>query len=186
MEGNDIINEGKMSIQNYLINQSIKLEGIIGKIMLKIINNAHKTIFKLGISNINILENCKFLDIGFGGGIALKTLSQKFNDIELFGIDFSDEVLKAAEKNNSKDIESGKIKLYKADIEKMPFSNNFFDVITAFQTHYHWQNFENKIKEIYRILNENGQFIIIVEKYKINYHMKKFNTEDEIKKYLLI
>ena len=37
------------------------------------------------------------------------------------------------------------------------------------------------MKEIYRVLNENGQFLIIAEKYKINYHMMEYKTEREMK-----
>jgi len=58
---------------------------------------------------------------------------------------------------------------------------NIFDIIMAFQTHYHWENLPLKIKEIYRVLNNHGQFIITAEKYKINFHMKEFKSKDEIK-----
>jgi ubiquinone/menaquinone biosynthesis C-methylase UbiE len=105
-----------MSLLNYLINQSIKPEGNIGKIMLKIMNNAHKSIFKMGINNLSIYENYKVLDLGFGGGMALKLLSKKYSNIELFGIDFSDESINTASRDNKEDIKKGKIKLFKADI----------------------------------------------------------------------
>jgi len=170
-----------MGLQEYLIGQSVKPKGFIGKIMLGVMNHAHKSIFKLGIENINFHENCKLLDLGFGGGMLLKILSKKYKDIKLFGIDFSYEALKTGTKNNKKDIESGKIKLFQGDIGKIPFSENYFDVITAFQTHYHWQDLEKKVKEIYRVLNKNGQFIIVAEKYKINYHMEKYKTKEDLK-----
>lgn len=170
-----------MGLNDYLIKQSARPKGPIGNIMLRIMNHTHKSIFKLGIENINFHENCKLLDLGFGGGIVLKTLSEKYDKIKLFGIDFSKEALKTGTKNNKQDIENGKIKLLQADIGKIPFSENYFDIITAFQTHYHWQDLDKKINEIYRVLNKNGQFIIVAEKYKINYHMKKYKTETELK-----
>ena len=169
-----------MNLFNYLIDQSRKPKGFVGKIMLKIMNKAHRNIFELGIGNINIQEDNRILDLGFGGGIALKQLSRQYKNIKLFGIDFSEEAIETASKNNINDIQSGKITLIKADIEKIPFPDNYFDIITAFQTHYHWDNLLGKIKEIYRVLNSNGQFIITAEKYKINYHMEKYKTEDEI------
>ena len=89
--------------------------------------------------------------------------------------------MKAGIKNNKKDIENGKIKLLQADIGKIPFSENYFDIITSFQTHYYWQDLDKKVSEIYRVLNKNGQFIIVAEKYKINYHMKKYKTGNELK-----
>jgi len=171
-----------MRLFNSLVEQSIKPKGFVGNIMLKIMNNQHKSIFDLGIKNIVIFENCKLLDLGFGGGMALKMLSKKYKDIKFYGIDFSKEALEISSKNNRKDIKNGKMELFLADIGEMPFCDNFFDIITAFQTHFHWQDIENKFKEIYRVLNINGQFIIVAEKYKINYHMDLYKEESGIKK----
>jgi ubiquinone/menaquinone biosynthesis C-methylase UbiE len=149
--------------------------------MLKIMNNSHKEIFKFGIENLNIMDNAKLLDLGFGGGEALKLLSNRFKTIKLFGIDFSEEAFNTASNINKSDIKIGKIKLLQTDIKKIPFPENYFEIITAFQTHYHWDNLYSKIKEIYRVLNNYGQFIIVAEKYKINYHMREYKTENEIK-----
>ena len=171
-----------MTLFNNLIDQSVKPNGIVGNIMLKLMNIQHKNIFNFGIANIDIFENSKLLDLGFGGGMALKILSKNYENIELFGVDFSKESLKIASNHNRKDIDNGKIKLFLADIGKLPFSNNFFDVITAFQTHFYWQDMENKFREIYRVLNKDGQFIIVAEKYKVNYHMDRYKTEAEIKR----
>ena len=170
-----------MGLSSYFIKQSAKPKGNIGKIMLKIMNHAHVNIFKWGLENINVNEKDKLLDLGFGGGMVLKLLSKKYTNIELFGIDFSEEALKTGTKNNKRDIKNGKIKLLQADIGKIPFSENYFDIITAFQTHYHWQDLDKKVNEIYRVLDRNGQFIIVAEKYKINYHMEKYKKENELK-----
>jgi len=170
-----------MGIIEYLINQSIEPKGLIGKLMLMTMNMAHKNIFNFGLDNIRINDNSKLLDLGFGGGEALKMISSKYKNIKLFGIDFSEESIKTGMKNNKKDIMNGKLELIKGDIEKMPFPDDYLDIITAFQTHYHWDNLDKKLLEIFRVLSEGGQFIIVAEKYKINYHMEKYKTKDELK-----
>jgi ubiquinone/menaquinone biosynthesis C-methylase UbiE len=137
------------------------------------------------MENINFFDDCKLLDIGFGGGMALKLISKRVEHVKLFGIDFSEEALKIGSKNNKEDIENGKITLLQADIEKIPFPDYHFDIITAFQTHYHWQDLDRKVKEIYRVLNRKGQFVIAAEKYKINYHMEKYKTENELRELLI-
>ena len=174
-----------MGLFEYLIYQSIQPKGFFGKLMLKIMNKTHGTLFKSGLSYINVSENNKLLDVGFGGGKVLKTISRRYENVLLFGIDFADIAIKVASKNNKKDIQTGKMTLIKADIEIIPFPDQFFDVITAFQTHYHWQNIESKMKEIFRVLSENGQFLIAAELYKINYHMQAYKTAHEMKELLL-
>ena len=170
-----------MNLFNYLIEQSIKPTGSIGRFMLRIMNGAHKELFQLGLSNITVDENCKLLDLGFGGGNFLKIASKKYKNAKLFGIDFSEEALRTASKKNKKAIQNGQIKLLQADIGNIPFPDNSFDIVTAFQTHYHWKELYQKASEIYRVLNKNGQFIIVAEKYKINYHLEKYKTENDIK-----
>ena len=56
-----------MKLFEYLINQSIQPKGFVGNAMLKMMNNAHKGLFELGISNMNVTESYKLLDLGFGG-----------------------------------------------------------------------------------------------------------------------
>ena len=169
-----------MGIIEYLINQGKEPKGYIGKFMLGTMNMAHKSIFNLGLVNIRINDNSKILDLGFGGGKALKMISRKNKSIKLFGIDFSEESLKTGMKTNKKDIMNGKMELIKGDIGNMPFSDNYFNIITAFQTHYHWDNLDIKLLEIFRTLSDGGQFIIVAEKYKINYHMDKYKTKEEL------
>jgi ubiquinone/menaquinone biosynthesis C-methylase UbiE len=146
--------------------------------MLKIMNNAHKNIYHKTLSQMNISKNNKILDIGCGGGEFIKILSKKYRRIKIFGIDISEDAIEIATKNNGNE----NISFIKSDIGKMPFENNYFDIITAFQTYYHWDNIKNNLKEIYRILNNNGILIIAAEIYKVNYHMTEYRKEEEIKK----
>ncbi|CAM4318686.1 methyltransferase domain-containing protein [Bacillus manliponensis] len=56
------------------------------------------------------------------------------------------------------------------------------DKITAFQTHYFWPNLEDAMKETFRVLKQGGEFFIIAETYKINYHMTAYKTHDALRK----
>ncbi|GHU33153.1 SAM-dependent methyltransferase [Spirochaetia bacterium] len=169
-----------MGLVDYLIGQSKNPHGFIGKIMLKIMNNAHRDIFYTVLKRIEIKNNYKLLDLDCGGGKFINIISKKYNDIKLYGIDISEESIVIAKNNNKNDIKNGKMEIIKADIIKMPFENNYFDIITAIQTHYYWKNIKNSIEEIYRILKYNETFIMAAELYKINYHMDKYKTKEEI------
>jgi ubiquinone/menaquinone biosynthesis C-methylase UbiE len=167
-----------MDVLEYLIGQSKFPKGFVGKIMLKIMNNAHKKIYYKIVSQMNINENYNILDIGCGGGEFIRIVSKKYRNIKLFGIDISEDAIEIAIKNNRNE----NIIFSKSDIGKMPFENNYFNIVTAFQTYYHWNNIKNNLKEIYRILNNNGILIIVAELYKVNYHMTEYKKEEEIKK----
>ena len=57
----------------------------------------------------------------------IKTISRRYENVLLFGIDFAYVAIKVALKNNKKDIQTGKMTLIKADIENIPFPDQFFD-----------------------------------------------------------
>ncbi|SFI00686.1 Methyltransferase domain-containing protein [Bacillus sp. 71mf] len=124
------------------------------------------------------------LDIGCGGGKTIHTLSKMNPNGNIYGIDYSNQAVENSIKMNKKDVDSGKVLIERASVSAMPFSNHFFDLITAFQTHYFWPNLENDVKEVFRVLKPNGYFLIVAELYKIKYHMKKFKTKEAIEKLL--
>ena len=51
------------------------------------------------------------------------------------------------------------IKLQIADSEKLPFKNNSFDAITAGFGVRNFENLEKGLKEMYRVLNQNGMIV---------------------------
>ncbi len=167
-----------------LIAQAKNPRGFVGSSMLCIMNVAHTSMTKWALSKINISQRAKMLDIGCGGGKTIHTLSKMNPDGKIYGIDYSKKAVENSIKLNKKDVDSGKVFIKQASVSAMPFSNGFFDMITAFQTHYFWPNLENDVKEIFRVLKANGSFLIVAELYKINYHMTKFKTKTDLEKLL--
>jgi len=173
-----------MKIVNKLIDQAKHPKGFIGTLMLKIMNSAHSQMIKWGISKINIANNSVILDVGCGGGKTIKLLSQLAKNGKIYGIDYSEDSVKTTEKENKKAVSSGKVIVKQANVSYIPFSDNFFDIVTAFQTHYFWSNLESDIKEISRVLKPCGQFLLVAELYKIEYHMSQYKTEESMEKLL--
>ena len=48
-----------------------------------------------------------------------------------------------------------------------------------------WDNHDKAFAEIYRTLKQGGKMLIFSEKYKIQYHMKKYNTDASITDFLV-
>ncbi|MCM3736653.1 class I SAM-dependent methyltransferase [Bacillus cytotoxicus] len=173
-----------MSVLTKLIEQAKNPRGFVGSSMLCIMNAAHTNMTKWAFSKVNISKHARMLDIGCGGGKAIHTLSKMNSNGKIYGIDYSKQAVENSIKLNKKDVDSGKVFIKQASVSAMPFSNDFFNIITAFQTHYFWPDLENDVKEVFRILKPNGYFLIVAELYKINYHMTKFKTKTDIEKLL--
>ena len=97
-------------------------------------------------------HNLSILDIGSGTGINLRKL-EKYGKPS--GIDYSNTALSLCRKRGLK-------KIYKATVEKLPFKDNSFDLITCFEVLYHKnvKNDDKALKEIHRVCKINGYVIL--------------------------
>ncbi|OCA82917.1 class I SAM-dependent methyltransferase [Pseudobacillus wudalianchiensis] len=173
-----------MNLLNKLIEQAKNPDGIVGSFMLRIMNTAHTEMNKWALGNTKIGEASIVLDVGCGGGKTMQLLSNINKKGKIYGIDYSEQAVKDSIRANKIDVASGKVNIQQASVIDIPFPENFFDIITAFQTHYFWSDLETSIKEVFRVLKEDGCFLITAELYKINYHMKSYKTKEEIEQLL--
>lgn len=120
--------------------------------------NEYKT--KPTLFATEFLKNSKgnVLDFGCGSGRNFRKINGT-----IYAVDFSDEMLKLAEKNADKKKIS--VNLIKAKATRLPFKNNFFDFALAIAViHCIRFKFQRKkaIKEIYRTLKPEAKLLISV------------------------
>lgn len=125
-----------------------------------------KKVAKDFVKFFRIKKNYKILDIGCAKGFLVKD----FNDlgIDCYGIDISDYAIR----NCHKDI---KEKIFYGNAKKIPFPDNFFDVVISINCAH---NLELKecmiaIKEMNRVCKTNNCFLQ-VDSYKNAYQKKLF------------
>jgi len=107
----------------------------------------------------NIKVGNKVLDAGCGEGSQLIWLAKKHPDINFFGADISKIGIEMAQKKSQ---QLNNIIWQKADLEGIPFPENFFDLIYSQSTFEHIFNFKKALQELKRILKPGGKLIIRV------------------------
>lgn len=172
-----------MKIVEQLVEQCREPKGLLGIIMIRIMNIADVGLTKWALKQINCMDG-KILDIGCGGGKTVCMLSKKCPESKIFGIDYSEDAVKTSIKKNKRRVNAGNIIIRQASVSSIPFPDNFFDCITAIRTHYFWPDLRQDLQEVFRVLDKGGQLLILSEVYKINYHMKQYNTNNGIRKLL--
>ena len=60
------------------------------------------------------------------------------------------------------------------DVSNMPFENEQFDLLTAFETIYFWPGPLTSFKEVFRVLKPGGTFMIVNEFDGISEREKKY------------
>ena len=111
-----------------------------------------------GVEDFLKYKKGKILDLGSGSGRNLT----KIKDTEIYLVDFSEKMLKLAEKKAKN--QRIKIKTQQADITKLPFKDNFFDSAIAIASFHCLNKKQQKkaAKELFRVLKPKSEALIAV------------------------
>lgn len=171
-------------LTEFLIKQSQKPSGLIGRVITKIWSFYFKKLSLWVIKQTTISDNYRILEIGYGGGSTIKNLLALNKNLEIHGIDISKESYRTAQRVHSDSIRKGSVQLKIGNVENMPYQNNYFDRIFAIQTHIFWKDIKKSFQEVYRVMSSNSTLIIASEKEKIHYHMTDYRTSHEFSQLL--
>jgi ubiquinone/menaquinone biosynthesis C-methylase UbiE len=111
------------------------------------------------LNNIPLKKNSTIVDIGCGTGFPLLELAQRFGQsCKLFGIDPWE---KAIERTNGKvkQYRIENVELIKGIGEKMPFPNEYVDIVVSNLGINNFENPDIVIKECFRVLKLKGKLI---------------------------
>lgn len=129
----------------------------------KILINAGDLSFRRRVTEIvkalEIKGNEKVLDGGCGDGFYIMVLRHLYPNIEIIGIDYDERILSKAKKHIHED---KKTKIIKTEIYKLPFKNDYFDKIILSEVLEHLSDELSALKEIKRVLKNNGVLTITV------------------------
>lgn len=152
-----------MALEKKLYQNAKKPEGSGGIFMMNRMNERHRHMAKWGFSTIVVEKDDKALDIGCGGGANIATLLQKITDGEVYGMDYSEVSVEISKKKNKKAVSTGKCEIVQADVADIPYEDNTFSLVTAFETVYFWPDMTKALKEVYRVMQPGGRFMICNE-----------------------
>jgi len=100
------------------------------------------------------------LDVATGTGDMIVHIANCIT-AKIYGIDIADKMLQIArEKIKNKNIKN-EIVLSLMPAEKLTFKNEYFDVVTVAFGVRNFENTEHSLNEIYRVLKNNGIFIVL-------------------------
>lgn len=143
-----------------------KPQGEEGEQMLQRMNESHAAVTQWALGFLDFGEEDQALDIGCGGGAALKRMSEKIPKGHLTGIDYSPVSVELSRETNAQDIQNGKMEVLEASVEHLPFEEGSFDKIITVESFYFWPDPAENLKEVLRILKKGGVFLLIADIYQ--------------------
>lgn len=158
-----------------------KPNGDAGRIMLTRMNESHAGLTEWALSHIDFDGGDTVLDIGCGGGAALRRISPFIKTGHLTGIDYSEVSVALSRENNAEDIMSGKLDVIEASVEALPFCGETFDKIITVESFYFWPSHGDNLREVCRVLKKGGKFLIAADVYTFDGMSRE--AEESIEKY---
>jgi len=162
-----------MGFTKYIINQVRYPRGTFGRRVAKRMNKGHALLAEWGLSNIELRADMKILDIGCGGGANINSFAKIVTNGKVFGIDYSPTSVEVSKEVNKEFINSGCVEIHHSSVSELPFDENTFDLVSGFEAYYFWPDLINDLKEIYRVLKNNGILLLVNEGYKCENEKKR-------------
>ena len=167
-------------IGDYFASQCGNPHGVIGKILTWAMNRANRVLYHGIVHELQVSENTKILDVGFGNGYLEKLIFQK-SKCFITGIDISPDMVKKATDANQKYVDSGRMKFQLGDCCDLRFKDNSYDVVTTMNTIYFWSDTAKGMSEIFRVLKPGGVFMnAVISKENLD---KFFYTKNGFQKF---
>jgi ubiquinone/menaquinone biosynthesis C-methylase UbiE len=161
-----------MSAADKVIAQCRKPSGLFGRFILWDMNRHHSKLTDWGLSHVSIKKTDMILDVGCGGGRTITKLAAMASAGKVYGIDYSGESVTAAQRNNRRWIDIGRVEIQSGSVSRLPFANDTFDLVSAIETHLFWPDLPNDFGETFRVLKPGGALLIVAEIYNGGKHIE--------------
>lgn len=146
--------------------------GLIGKFVLWSMNQRHSRLTDWGLGHVAVRADDTILDVGCGGGRTVAKLAAAASNGVIHGVDYAPASVAAAARTNRRLIELGRVRIEEASASDLPFPDGVFDIVTAVETHFWWQDLPGGMREAYRVLKPGGHMAVIAEFYNGGRHAK--------------
>jgi len=155
-----------MTILQHAFRQFRKPTGWLAGLAGLGMNREHEKVWRWGLEHVAIAPDAIILDVGCGGGGALKILAQAASRGKVYGVDYSEDVLLTACRVNRALIEQGRVEIRHGSVSDLPFPGDTFDLATAFETTMFWPGLVDDLREVRRVLKPGGALLISNEAYQ--------------------
>jgi len=100
------------------------------------------------------------VDVGCGPGYLITSVVKQFPDLDVIGIDLSEEITARAKNRVELSGIRNRVVLRTGDVEKLPINDDSVDVIISTLSLHHWQHPSVAFIEFFRVLKPGGKLLV--------------------------
>lgn len=146
--------------KNWVDSQYENPRGPVGKYIGEKMVRQHRIEVEWTIEQLQMYPNAIVLELGCGAGDAMATILQKWEDVNVIGLDRSKTLITSAEKRNAASIQKGQARLIEGDFHHLAMTDASVNHVFSIHTLYFWEDATTVLSEIERVLKPNGTFVI--------------------------
>lgn len=151
-----------MSLKTKFWGNTRKPKGLFGIYMVNRMNRGrHAILSDWAFKDFDFDKVFSALDIGCGGGANIARLLERCKRV--CGIDYSPVSVAKSAMLNSKAIREKRCEVVEGNAAALPFEDESFDLVTAFETIYFWPGITDCYRQVRRVLRSGGRFMIVNE-----------------------
>lgn len=152
-----------------------KPTGEKGKVLIERMNESHKPLTDWSLDFYKG-DPKNILDIGCGGGAALKNLETRYPGAVIYGIDYSPVSVETATEYNREAVAEGHMRIMMGSVSELPYGDDMFDLVISVESYFFWPDINEDMEQIRRVLKPGGTVLIIAEMYD-GYEFSEFEKE---------
>ena len=144
--------------------QARKPSGWLGRTMFSHLAAwGHKPLTRWTIDFMDVQPIDRVLDIGCGGGMAIRLIAQIAVGGFVAGIDYSEDMVEEARKRNVAAVRAGRVEIKHGNVAALPYDDESFDKVIAVETFYFWPDLIANLQEVRRVLKPGGLVALAME-----------------------
>ncbi|MEJ3745470.1 methyltransferase domain-containing protein [Actinomycetes bacterium KLBMP 9797] len=123
----------------------------------------HRSLTEWTIDLMGIKPADRILDVGCGGGMAVRLLARHAPQGRVAGIDYSPEMVAQARSRNAAAVARQQVEIRPGNAMDLPYPDQSFDHVCAIETFYFWPDPLRGLAEAARVLRPGGQVTVTLE-----------------------
>ena len=125
-----------------------------------LMNWRHRPLGRWTIELMDIQPDSSVLDLGCGGGMAIKEIAKIAVGGFVAGVDYSEIMVRQALKHNAAAVGARRVAIKNGNISELPFKDESFDRACAIESFNYWPDPTAGLKEVHRVLRPQGLIAI--------------------------
>jgi SAM-dependent methyltransferase len=144
----------------FIARQSRCPSGFLGRLIGRIMERETAAVNDTALTLLDLDARDRVLEVGFGHGRTIERAAAALEHGVAAGIDCSEEMTRMAVRRCRRLIDTGRVRLARADGRHLPYRDQCFGKAYTIHTIYFWTDPEQHFRELCRVLRAGGHLVL--------------------------